>query len=110
MEANDIIEAFIRVVGEQDYVFSSEAIEEIPNLQSKLATVDNLTAEAIAEILRQWYINHESVRDAVLVEEREIKKVAPTKLQGQENIVENQYRVLQEELDKLQERKGENKS
>ncbi len=111
MEANTIIEAFIQVVEEQDYVFSPDAIADIPNLQQNLSAIDNLTPEAIAEVLRQWYINHEAVRDAILVEEREIKKVEKTKPQSQENTLENRYRILEEELQKLPERKkGEDKS
>jgi predicted RND superfamily exporter protein len=109
MEAETIIEAFIQVVEEQDYVFSADAIADIPNLQQNLSAIDNLTPEAIAEVLRQWYINHEAVRDAILVEEREIKKVEKTKPQSQENTLENCYRILQDELQKLPERKkGEN--
>lgn len=111
MEANTIIEAFIQVVEEQDYVLSPDAIADIPKLQQNLSAIDNLTPEAIAEVLRQWYINHESVRDAILVEEREISKVAKSKPQSQENTLENRYRILQDELQKVQERKkGEDES
>jgi hypothetical protein len=45
------------------------------------------------------------VIDAMLVEEREISKVAKTKPQSQENTLENRYRILEEEVQKLQERK-----
>ncbi|HEY9710208.1 MAG TPA: hypothetical protein V6D48_18515, partial [Oculatellaceae cyanobacterium] len=105
MEADNIIEAFTQVVKEQDYVFSPDAITDIPKLQQNLSAIENLTSEAIAEVLRQWYINHESVRDAILVEEREIKKVEKTKPQSQEKTLENRYWILEEELQKLQQRK-----
>ncbi|MBW4635705.1 MAG: hypothetical protein KME30_28655 [Iphinoe sp. HA4291-MV1] len=104
MEPDNIIEAFIQVVREQDYVFSEDAIADLPTLQKNLAAIENLTSQTIVEVLRQWYINHESVRDAILVEEREISKVAKTKPQSQENTLENRYRIL-EEVQKLQERK-----
>ena len=105
MEPDNIIEAFTQVVREQDYVFSDDAIADLPTLQKNLAAIENLTSEAIAEVIRQWYKNHKSVIDAMLVEEREISKVAKTKPQSQENTLENRYRVLQEEVEKLQERK-----
>jgi hypothetical protein len=82
-------------------------IADLPTLQKNLAAIEeNLTSQRIVEVLRQWYINHESVRDAILVEEREISKVAKTKPQSQEKTLENRYRVLQEEVQKLQERKN----
>ncbi|MUG97207.1 hypothetical protein F7734_34700 [Scytonema sp. UIC 10036] len=113
MEANNIIEAFTQVVREQDYVFSSTTVADITILQENLANLESITpdtscessSEAIANVIRQWYINHESVRDAVLVQDREIKKVAKPKAQNQENILENRYRVLQEELQNLQNKK-----
>jgi predicted Fe-S protein YdhL (DUF1289 family) len=116
MEANNIIEAFIQVVKEEDYVFSPTAIADIAILQQNLAGIENITSdascegcsEAIAEVIRQWYLNHTDVRDAVLVQDREIKKVAKPKAQNQENILENRYRVLQEELQNLQNKKRAN--
>ncbi|NJM70151.1 MAG: hypothetical protein HC862_07930 [Scytonema sp. RU_4_4] len=110
MEADNIIEAFTQVVREQDYVFSDVAIADLPTLQKNLTAIEeNLTSQTIVEVLRQWYINHEFVRDAILIEEREISKVAKTKPQSQENTLENRYRVVQEEVQKLQERKKEDK-
>ncbi|WP_414581260.1 hypothetical protein [Scytonema sp. PCC 10023] len=105
MEADKIIEAFTQVVREQDYVFSDAAIADIPTLQNKLAAIENLTSQAIAEVIRQWYINHESVRDAILVQEREISKILKTKPQSQENFIQNTSTILQEDLEKLYERK-----
>jgi predicted XRE-type DNA-binding protein len=109
MEPDNIIEAFTQVVREQDYVFSDDAIADLPTLQKNLAAIENLTSEAIAEVIRQWYKNHKSVIDAMLVEEREISKVAKTKPQSQENTLENRYRILEEEVQKLQERKKADK-
>ncbi len=108
MEADNIIEAFIQVVKEEDYVFSPTAIADIAILQQNLADIENITSDAIAEVIRQWYLNHKDVRDAVLVQDREIKKVAKPKAQNQENILENRYRVLQEELQNLQNKKRAN--
>lgn len=105
MEPDKIIAAFTQVVREQDYVFSPEAIADILTLQKNLGNIENITSSAIAEVIRQWYLNHESIRDAVLVQEREITKVAKTKPQNQENTLENRYRILQEELQHLKERK-----
>jgi nucleotidyltransferase/DNA polymerase involved in DNA repair len=106
MEPDKIIEAFTQVVREQDYVFSDNAIADLPMLQKNLAALkENLNSQVIAEVIRQWYKNHKSVIDAMLVEEREIRKVAKTKPQSQENTLENRYRVLQEEVQKLQEKK-----
>ncbi len=106
MEPDNIIEAFTQVVREQDYVFYDDAIADLPMLQKNLAALkENLNSQVIAEVIRQWYKNHKSVIDAMLVEEREIRKVAKTKPQSQENTLENRYRVLQEEVQNLQERK-----
>ncbi|MCF2146908.1 hypothetical protein IQ276_010660 [Desmonostoc muscorum LEGE 12446] len=62
-------------------------------------------SQELAEAIRNWYINHEDVRDAVLLEEREIEKVSKTQPESQENTPQNRYRVLQDELQKLQDRK-----
>lgn len=106
MEPDKIIEAFTQVVREQDYVFDDAATADLPTLQKNLAAIENLTSEAIAETIRQWYINHESVRDAISNNKsREISKVAKSKPQSQENSLENRYRVLEEEVQKLQQRK-----
>ena len=45
------------------------------------------------------------MRDAVLLEQREISQVKKASPASQENILENRYRVLQEELQKLQAKK-----
>jgi hypothetical protein len=109
MEPEKLIQAFTKVVQEQDYVFDDAAIQDIPSLQKNLAELKHLTTESLAEAIRLWYINHESVRDAVLVTEREISKVQKSNPASQENTLENRYRVLQEEVQKLQEKKqGEN--
>ncbi|MBP5974071.1 hypothetical protein HW132_15305 [Brasilonema sp. CT11] len=105
MEPDKIIEAFTQVVREQDYVFSEDAIADLPTLQKNLAAIENLNSQVIAQVIRQWYKNHKSVIDALLVEEREISKVGKTKPQSQENTLENRYRVLQEEVQKLQDKK-----
>ena len=106
MEDDKIIAAFIQVVEEQDYVFSAEAIADIPTLQQNLSAIETLTSDTLVEVLRQWFINYEKVRDAVLRQEREITKVEKTKPQSQEKTLENRYRLLQEELKKLQARKS----
>ncbi len=105
MEADKLIQCFTQVVQEQDYVFSPEAINDIPLLQKTLAELENISLESIAEAIRKWYLNHESVRDAVLLEDREISQVKKASPASQENTLENRYRVLQEELQKLQAKK-----
>lgn len=104
MEPDKIIEAFTQVVREQDYVFSEDAIADLPTLQKNLAAIENLNSQAIAQVICQWYKNHKSVIDALQVEEREIRKIAKTKPQSQENTLENRYRILEEEVQKLQDR------
>ena len=104
MEADKLIQCFTQVVGEQDYVFDPEAINDISSLQKTLE-LENRSLESIAEAIRKWYLNHESVRDAVLLEYREISQVKKASPTSQENILENRYRVLQEELQKLQAKK-----
>nr|WP_248277123.1 hypothetical protein [Brasilonema octagenarum] len=75
-------------------------------MQKNLAAIENLNSQVIAQVIRQWYLNHESVIDAIFDKEsREINKVAKTKPQSQENTLENRYRILEEEVQKLQERK-----
>jgi hypothetical protein len=105
MEANQIIQAFIEVVRNQDYVFSDAAIAAIPELQKTIAGIETEPSEVVAEAIRQWYLEHEDVRDAVLLERGEIVRVPRTKPENEENTVENRYRPLQEEVEKLKEKK-----
>ena len=102
MEANQIIQAFTEVVRNQDYVFSDAAIAAIPELQKTIAGIETEPPEVVAEAIRQWYLEHEDVRDAVLLEEREIVRVPRT---NEENTVENRYQLLQEDVEKLKEKK-----
>jgi hypothetical protein len=105
MEANQIIQAFTEVVRNQDYVFSDVSLAAIPELQKTIAGIETEPPEVVAEAIRQWYLEHEDVRDAVLLEEREIVSVPRTKPENEENTVENRYQLLQEELEKLKEKK-----
>ncbi|WP_375505433.1 hypothetical protein [uncultured Nostoc sp.] len=105
MEADKLIQAFTQVVRNQDYVFSSEAITAIPELQKELAELEAQPPDLFSEAIRHWYIEYEDVRDAVLIEEREIEKVSKTKPEIQENTQENRYRVVQDEIQKLHHRK-----
>jgi hypothetical protein len=102
IEANRIIQAFTEVLRNQDYVFSDVSLDAITELQKTIAGIETEPPEVVAEAIRQWYLEHEDVRDAVLLEEREIVSVPKTKT---ENTVENRYRLLQEELEKLKEKK-----
>ncbi|MBE9005234.1 hypothetical protein IQ259_09300 [Fortiea sp. LEGE XX443] len=105
MEPDKLIQAFTQVVRNQDYVFSPEAITAIPELQQELTQLETQTPNIFAEAIRQWYLDYEDVRDAVLIEEREIEKISKTKPETQENTQENRYRVLQDELQKLHDNK-----
>ena len=104
VEANQIIQAFTEVVRNQDYVFSDAAIAAIPELQKTIAGIETEPSEVVAEAIREWYLDYEKVRNAVWLEEREneISRVPRT---NEENTVENCYRLLQEELEKLKEKK-----
>jgi hypothetical protein len=107
MEANQIIQAFTEVVRNQDYVFSDAAIAAITELQKTIAGIETEPPEVVAEAIRQWYLDYEKVRNAVFLEEREreIGRVPRTKPENEENTVENRYRLLQEEVEKLKEKK-----
>ena len=107
MEANQIIQAFTEVVRNQDYVFSDAAIAAIPELQKTIAGIETEPPEVVAEAIRQWYLDYEKVRNAVFLEEREMEigRVPRTKPENEENTLENRYRLLQEELEKLKEKK-----
>jgi len=107
IEANQIIQAFTEVVRNQDYVFSDVSIDAITELQKTIAGVETEPTEVVAEAIRQWYLEHEDVRDAVLLEEREkeIEEISRVPKTKPENTVENRYRLLQEELEKLKEKK-----
>ena len=110
MEPNQLIDAFINVIQKQDYVFGSEAIQDIPLLQNNLTELENsgnLSLENLAEVIRKWYINHGSVRDAVLVTEREINKVKKSNPATQETTLENRCRIIKEESGKLVEKNEE---
>jgi hypothetical protein len=107
MEANQIIQAFTEVVKNQDYVFSDVSLDAITELQKTIAGIETEPPEVVAEAIRQWYLDYdyEDVRDAVLLEEREIVCFPRTKPENEENTLENRYRLLQEELEKLKEKK-----
>jgi hypothetical protein len=107
MEANQIIQAFTEVVRNQDYVFSDVSLDAITELQKTIAGIETEPPEVVAEAIRQWYLDYEKVRNAVFLEEREreIGRVPRTKPENQENTVENRYRLLQEDLEKLKEKK-----
>jgi hypothetical protein len=105
MEANQIIQAFTEVVRKQDYVFSDVSLAAITELQKTIAGIETKPPEVVAEAIRQWYLEHEDVRDAVLLEEREIVRVPRTKRENEENTVENRYRLLQKDVEKLKEKK-----
>lgn len=105
MEANQIIQAFTEVVRNQDYVFSDVSLDAITELQKTIAGIETEPPEVVAEAIRQWYLDYEKVRNAVLLEEMEIGRVPRTKPEKEENTVENRYRLLQEEVEKLKEKK-----
>jgi hypothetical protein len=105
MESDKLIQAFTQVVQSQDYVFDNVAIEDISALRKTLADLNNPTEKSFAEVIRLWYINYESVRDAVLITEREITKVQKTNPVSQQNTLTNQYRVIDEGLQKLEDKK-----
>src|SRR5690242_4502468 len=107
MEPDKIIQAFTQVVQNQKYVFSPETIAAIPELRQKIAQLETQPPQLVAEAIRHWYIKHEDVRDAVLLEEREIKIFRKTKPEVQENTQENRYRVLQDGLKKLEDNNTE---
>ncbi|MFN6364323.1 MAG: hypothetical protein ACK4V0_00655 [Aphanizomenon sp.] len=107
MEANQIIQVFTEVVKNQDYVFSDVSLDAITELQKTIAGIETEPPEVVAEAIRQWYLDYEKVRNAVFLEEREreIGRVPRTKPENEENTVENRYRLLQEEVEKLKEKK-----
>jgi hypothetical protein len=102
MEADQLIQAFTEVVRKQDYVFAQA---DIPKVQAKIAELETEPPNIVAETIRQWYLDYEDVRDAVLIAAREIDRISKTQPHLQENTQENRYRVLQEELQKLQDKK-----
>jgi hypothetical protein len=104
IEANQIIQGFTEVVRTQDYVFSEVSLDAITELQKTIAGVETEPPEVVAEAIREWFLDYEDVRNAVWLEEREreIGRVPRTK---PENTLENLYRPLQEELEKLKEKK-----
>jgi hypothetical protein len=102
VEANRIIQAFTEVVKNQDYVFSDVSLDAITELQKTIAGVETEPSEVVVEAIREWYLDYEKVRNAVWLEEREIVR---TKRENEENAVENRYRPLQEDVEKLKEKK-----
>lgn len=107
MQPDELINKFIKVIQEQDYLFTSEIIQkDIPSLQKNLKVLENenLDPESLAEAIRQWYINHPSVRDAILINEREISKVKKSNPAFGETTLQNQYRIIQDELEKKQQK------
>jgi hypothetical protein len=98
------LQAFTEVVKNQDYVFSDVSLDAITELQKTIAGIETEPPEVVAEAIRQWYLDYEDVRNAVWLEEREkeISRVPKTK---PENTVENRYRLLQKDVEKLKEKK-----
>jgi len=107
MEANQIIQVFTEVVKNQDYVFSDVSLDAITELQKTIAGIETEPPEVVAEAIRQWYLDYEKVRNAVFLEEREreIGRVPRTKPENEENTLENRYRLLQKDVEKLKEKK-----
>jgi uncharacterized small protein (DUF1192 family) len=101
------LQAFTEVVKNQDYVFSDVSLDAITELQKTIAGIETEPPEVVAEAIRQWYLDYEKVRNAVFLEEREreIGRVPRTKPENEENTLENRYRLLQEEVEKLKEKK-----
>ncbi|MEO1432425.1 MAG: hypothetical protein AAFV71_25820 [Cyanobacteria bacterium J06633_8] len=110
MQPDELINKFIKVIQNQDYVFNEKAIKDIPSLQTNLESLENenLNSESLAATIYQWYINHPSVRDAVLSNEREISKVKKSNPASGEAILQNRYRI-QQGLEKIQEKNQESK-
>ena len=79
----------------------------ITELQKTIAGIETEPPEVVAEAIRQWYLDYEKVRNAVFLEEREreIGRVPRTKPENEENTVENRYRLLQKDVEKLKEKK-----
>lgn len=111
MKTNQLLEAFIQVVREQDYVFSQQAISSIPQLLEQIEQLRHHTFDTVADIASLWYIQYPDVRDAVLdavfSQEREIDRVRRTPPANQEYMLENRSRVVREELEKLHRRYNE---
>jgi hypothetical protein len=103
-EANQDIEAFTEVVRNQDYVFSKVPLEAITELQKTITSIETEPPEVVAEAIREWYLDYEDVRDAVVLEIYGVR-VPRTKPENKENTVKNRYQPLQEELEKLKEKK-----
>jgi hypothetical protein len=99
IEANQIIQGFTEVVRNQDYVFSDVSLDAITELQKTIAGIETEPPEVVAEAIREWYLEHEDVRDAVWFE---VEEIVRTKRENEENTVQN---PLQEELEKLKEKK-----
>jgi hypothetical protein len=107
IESNQIIQGFTEVVRNQDYVFSDVSLDAITELQKTIAGIETEPPEVVAEAIRQWYLDYEKVRNAVWLEEREkeIEEISRVPKTKPENTVENRYRLLQEEVEKLKEKK-----
>lgn len=105
MEANQLIEVFTNVVKEQDYLFANVSRSEIELLQHQLKEARDHSpepSEQIFEILCQWCKKYPDILDAVFESESRGKiKPKTTKPESQEEIQENQTRILEEELEKL---------
>lgn len=110
IEANQIIQGFTEVVRNQDYVFSDVSLDAITELQKTIAGIETEPSEVVVEAIREWFLDYEKVRNAVWFEEheREIEELSRfprTRPENEENTVENHYQLLQEEVEKLKEKK-----
>ncbi|MFM7405754.1 MAG: hypothetical protein ACKO3K_03550 [Cuspidothrix sp.] len=104
MDTASIIIGFSDLVINRDDLFSDESITSLPELREKIIRLNNDT-DKIAQEINQWYLDHEDIRNEILIKSREIKKSQPSKPEDVENTLQNQCRILPEKIKELEDKK-----
>ncbi|AFZ04112.1 hypothetical protein [Calothrix sp. PCC 6303] len=99
MEANQIISAFLEVVGTQDYVFDKQSREDLKSIEQTLIEVENQPLQVAADAIINWCKEHETIRDAVLFTAREITAKSRNPV-NRETTLSNQFPEYKEKTDK----------
>jgi hypothetical protein len=96
MQPDELIEKFIKVIQNQDYLFNQVPIHDIASLQTNLKALENLNSESLAAVISNWYSEHDSVRDvrnAVLRNER-ITEVRESNRGDRDTFITNRDRII----------------
>ncbi|MBD2163494.1 hypothetical protein H6G04_03655 [Calothrix membranacea FACHB-236] len=100
-EDQNIVEAFLEVVQEQEFVFDPQSQADLSSIKQTLQALENQPLSVASDAIIAWYKQYPDIRDAVLFTAREItiKKRNPA---NQEGTLINQFPDYQRIIDERQ--------